>query len=282
MFLNPFVLFENQKTNLVMIRSLLRRQGLEIAQKSFFHSDVLDLIDESPLFLNNGSKELIRCASTALIQGHPSSFPLDLLPDKTHSQSNLSQQDDLVNRNLFHLNLIAQITGSQVKVFTIFHRKLTSQKIGTKSKERVHLFATDDYQYILLSKTSTTPLRQSKKAFPSLVSPNIKNQKVSDTPSDSVGSISNIPSYGLPISSDRRPEWIKHSCPEWSCFIEDSSCGFALACCKLADTDDNSPSTGNTSEIQEEDDQQQSLDSQYIESLFLLSSETKAFQNTLK
>lgn len=247
MLQNPFTFVVKQRTNKMLTTSLLRRQGLEFIQNGVFHCEVLDLMDENPLVFNTSSIEILQFAQKILQQKTGQTFSTKNSDSSISRTLNTMESNDSVSNNLLYLNLFAKMKAIHLKIYTIFNCKLTSQKIGTKSKNRIYLFSDEDNNFVLLQKSSSSSILVNTKKASLLASSAFYTETHSTANSGLVvGPVQSEVSYKPNINSLNCISG-KTQRSEWACFTDDLDNGTSFACSKFVDYCDENISDGISS-----------------------------------
>ena len=252
MLQNPFTFVVKQMTNKMLITSLLRRQGLEFIQNAVFHYEVLDLMDENPLVFNTSSIEILQFAQKLLQKKNSQTFSTKNSDSRVAITLNKMESNDSESNNLLYLNLFAKMKAMHLKIYTIFNRKLTSQKIGTKSKNRIYLFSDENNNFVLLQKSSSFSVLVNAKKISLLASSAFYAKTHSTGNSGLVVGPEQTEVSSKPYLNSLKCISGKTQRSEWACFTDDLDSGTSFVCSKFVDYCDENNSDGSTSiDIQE-------------------------------
>lgn len=146
------------------VSQLLGQQGFFVPRDHLSHQHFWDILDAHPSVfgLTRAHLPLVRHLLRHLSAPHsplhsPSlSHPSDVFPKLVLENAKRLTPPPYpscpVLRNLWHMRVVADLLGLQIKLFTEFGGVLSSRKVGAKSHLRVYLLVDLDDQYILLDK----------------------------------------------------------------------------------------------------------------------------------
>ena len=255
MWQNPFTLMAPKKANKTLVQSLLRRQCFEFTQKYIIYTDVLDLIDRNPLVFNTTSFEVLKYIQNENNLKSNQSFPNETSLKNTSETLNSFANPENPLNNILLLNCLAKMKSIQLKIFTVLNRKLTAQKIGSKSQNRIYLFSDEENNFVLLQK-STSSSQQNAKSLSYLAAsaclpytPSNPNSEFIVSPEKPAASCFGSKNSGKLLLT------LKPS-SEWACFADDSEDGLStsnfLYYCDQSNFTEESASTEGTSASTEE------------------------------
>ena len=188
MLKNSRISLDKQECETENVKRLLKKQELKFINANVWYFDISHLFQlVNKTRDDNSGKSLSECLfKTNLLNNYLSENRMnqatisDILTEEPGSID--------LNQQFEHLDSVTRFLCIQVKIYTVFNKKLSSRKIGQKSKHKVYLFMNSENEFTMLSKRNQLHLNYyvslSAQYFKSLESSPVKCESLADNETD--------------------------------------------------------------------------------------------------